>query len=75
MERTSCAHATLVPHWDNPDNMGKPELATSWTCASCEQEFTPEERERLVAADAERIKRMQKEAAEAEANLARGQGE
>ena len=67
MEQPRCSHATLVPNWDNPDNMGKAELASSWTCASCEQSFTPQEREALVAADAERVRRMQEEA---EANVA-----
>jgi hypothetical protein len=40
---TECLHAILVPHWDSISDMGKEDLATSYTCQSCNQSFTPEE--------------------------------
>jgi hypothetical protein len=33
-----CPHTALAPHWQEPGDMGKAELAT-YTCESCGQKF------------------------------------
>jgi hypothetical protein len=33
-----CPHTALAPHWQEPDDMGKAELAT-YTCESCGRKF------------------------------------
>ncbi len=38
-----CPHVSLLPRWDDPEAIGRDERAAYWICASCEQEFTPEE--------------------------------
>ena len=50
-----CPHATLIPHWDSAEDMGKPERATSYTCESCKQTFAGEEGRRLIEQVGERI--------------------
>ncbi|MEO8458419.1 MAG: hypothetical protein ABI559_11475 [Chloroflexota bacterium] len=34
-----CPHTALAPHWDNPEDMGKGELAT-YTCEACGEKFS-----------------------------------
>ena len=38
-----CPHVTLVPHWDNPEDMGHEDRATSFRCDACGSGFTPAE--------------------------------
>lgn len=38
-----CPHISLLPRWDDAESIGRNDRATYWVCASCEQEFTPEE--------------------------------
>jgi hypothetical protein len=38
VDATECPHTALIPHWDQPDNMGKKELAV-YTCESCGHQF------------------------------------
>lgn len=57
-----CTHATLVPRWDNPDDIGKEDRASAWTCASCEASFTPQEKRALDESEAARIADLQKAA-------------
>lgn len=38
-----CAHATLVPRWDNAADMGDASKVTVYRCESCEHDFTPED--------------------------------
>lgn len=42
-----CPHTALTPHWDNPGDMGKAELAT-YTCESCGDKFDYAQAERLM---------------------------
>ncbi len=56
-----CTHSSLVPRWDDPADIGKEDKASGWTCSSCNQAFTPAEREELRAADAERVRHRQQE--------------
>ncbi len=50
-----CPHATLIPHWDNPDDMGKQDRANSFTCESCKETFSGEEGRRLQEHIGERL--------------------
>jgi hypothetical protein len=38
-----CPHVTLSARWDNVQDMGQEDKATSYICATCSQRFTPEE--------------------------------
>jgi hypothetical protein len=44
-----CPHTILIPHWDNIDDMGKEDLATSFACQSCSETFTAEEAKEVRA--------------------------
>lgn len=56
-EDHECLHASLTPHWDRLDDMGNDDKATSWTCTSCNQAFSPAERSELLRTEADRLKR------------------
>lgn len=56
-EEVRCPHVTLTPHWDQPEDMGKDELASSFTCQACGQTFGPAEARMLRQTEAERLKR------------------
>jgi hypothetical protein len=51
----NCPHVALSPRWDELDDMGKEDLASSWVCQSCAESFSPAEVEQLRASEAERI--------------------
>lgn len=50
-----CEHVTLIAKWDNVDDMGKEDRASSFRCESCGQEFTAAEATRLRATEAARV--------------------
>ena len=52
-----CPHTALTAHWDSVADMGNDEKATSYTCQSCNQSFTPAEGRALRATEAERVRR------------------
>jgi hypothetical protein len=74
-EPRECTHATLVARWDDPDDIGKEEKATSWQCSSCNESFTPEERREIEAAEAERVRLIQQENEAHKAELERQEAE
>ena len=45
----NCGHSNIMPRWDRPEDMGKDELASGFTCTSCGSNFTREEAEALGA--------------------------
>ena len=49
VEDLKCPHTSLVPHWDDPETLGKPELAR-YQCESCHEEFTYQQTEQLMHA-------------------------
>ncbi len=51
-----CPHSVLIPHWDDPNDMGKPERVMEYTCDACGERFSRRQAERLRNAEAERIK-------------------
>ncbi len=53
-----CPHVVLVPRWDNADDIGKSEVASSYVCEACTASFPREEAERLQAEGAERVRRL-----------------
>lgn len=38
VNEVQCPHTALTPHWGQPNDMGKAELAT-YTCESCHETF------------------------------------
>ncbi|MDA0815445.1 MAG: hypothetical protein O2924_02590 [Chloroflexi bacterium] len=38
-----CVHTTVVPRWDNAEDMGKTEKVTVYHCEGCGTDFTPAE--------------------------------
>ena len=46
-EDLRCPHTSLVPHWDDPATLGKPEFAR-YQCESCHEEFTYQQTEQLL---------------------------
>jgi transposase-like protein len=57
----ACPHAVVVPHWDSADDMGKPDRVSSYACEACHATFSREEGERLDAAQAERVRKLEAE--------------
>jgi hypothetical protein len=51
-----CPHVALLPHWDDPNDMGHEDRASSFRCQACSQVFTPAEARELRATEAERIR-------------------
>jgi hypothetical protein len=50
-----CPHVALSARWDDPNDMGKEELASAYVCQSCSEVFTPAEVQRLRATESERV--------------------
>jgi hypothetical protein len=50
-----CPHTILLPHWDSIGDMGKEDLATSFTCQACSGTFTPDQAKELRGTTAERL--------------------
>lgn len=38
-----CGHVTVVPRWDNAEDMGKSDRVTVYHCEGCNTDFTPAE--------------------------------
>lgn len=63
-----CAHASLVPCWDNSADIGKTDMVSSYTCEACKRTVTRLEGEAMLAAaeklrarEAERLGETQRE--------------
>ena len=67
-----CTHGSLVAHWDQPADMGNENLASSWKCTSCDEEFSSDEREVIRAAEEERVRHYQEEKAALDAEIEAG---
>ena len=50
-----CPHTILLPHWDSIDDMGKEDLATSYSCQACGETFPPDQAKELRRTTAERL--------------------
>ncbi len=50
-----CAHRHLAARWDEPDDIGKEELARGYSCNSCGQMFTPAEAEVVRATPSDHL--------------------
>jgi len=51
-----CPHGSLVPHWDQPEDMGKSDAVSYYICESCGERFSREEGQRLMVEAAERVR-------------------
>lgn len=56
VEEAPCPHGSLVPRWDQPADMGKSELVSTYVCESCGSSFSREEGERLMAAAGQAVR-------------------
>lgn len=52
----SCHHLSAVPHWDNPDDMGIEERASSYTCQSCMLSLDPEQYDLVRTTEMDRLR-------------------
>lgn len=55
VEQAECPHVTLVPMWDNADDIGHENKASHFDCGTCGSTFTPDEARHLRETEAERI--------------------
>jgi hypothetical protein len=55
-QEIACPHVTLVARWDNADDIGHDDRATSFRCEACGQEFSSDEVTRLRESEAERLR-------------------
>ncbi len=46
-EAPPCGHLTLVPRWDNAQDMGDADKVTNYVCEACHQQFTPAEAQHM----------------------------
>ncbi len=51
-----CPHGAIVPRWHNAADIGKSEVAASYTCESCDATFSREEGERLLSEASQRLR-------------------
>ena len=51
-----CPHTALVPRWDQPGDIGKPEKVTLFVCDACGRSFPREEGERISAEQVQRLR-------------------
>jgi hypothetical protein len=47
VKEAECPHTALAPHWQEPADMGKPEL-TTYACESCGQTFNYADAQQFV---------------------------
>jgi hypothetical protein len=64
IEDVPCPHGSLVPHWDQPEDMGNSDAISYYICESCDQRFSRDEGQRLMAAAAERVRAAEQERAQ-----------
>lgn len=50
-----CPHVSLTPHWDNIEDMGHNDRATSFECEGCGRSFNQAEERALRDSEAERV--------------------
>lgn len=55
-ESETCAHMVLTPRWDNLDDIGHEDLATSFHCESCGRDFSAEETRELRSSEGNRVR-------------------
>lgn len=49
-EQVECPHKALTARWDRAEDIGKEDLATSFHCEGCGEDFSGEEGRRLLHA-------------------------
>ncbi len=55
VETPACPHVVLIARWDNIDDIGKEDRATSFFCEACSQTFTPAEADEMRDAAQEKL--------------------
>ncbi len=61
IESAPCPHIERVPQWDDANDMGRDDLASSFTCTSCGAVFTRDEESTLRATEAARVRALTRE--------------
>jgi hypothetical protein len=52
-----CEHITLIPSWDNAEDMGRADRVSLYRCEACGSKFTLAEAERLRDTESTRLQR------------------
>jgi hypothetical protein len=55
-ESQTCPHLALVPRWDNVDDIGHEDLATSFHCEACGRDFSAGEVRGLRMSEGARLR-------------------
>ena len=58
-DAAECPHTALVPRWDDAQDMGKQDKISGYSCEGCGEIFSPEEGEKLKAAEDQRIRALE----------------
>lgn len=56
-EKPACLHLGLTARWDNLDDMGNEEKASSFVCPACNAEFQPDEARRIKVTQADQLRK------------------
>jgi hypothetical protein len=48
--KVECPHASMAPHWDQPEDFGKHEAISAYVCEACGKSFSRDDGERIMAA-------------------------
>lgn len=51
----ACPHTVLAPHWDQAEDIGHEDRATSFVCDACHERFTAQEARVLRQTEAQRL--------------------
>jgi hypothetical protein len=65
VEEPACLHVALVPRWDNAEDIGKNDKASSFICEACKQSFMGDVARSLLADEKRRVAAVLAEEAEA----------
>jgi hypothetical protein len=52
----TCPHLALTPRWDNVDDIGHEDLATSFHCEGCGRDFSADEAQALRTSEGARVR-------------------
>ena len=54
--QVACPHTSMVPRWDNLDDMGHEDRISGYRCDSCHESLSAEQGHQLRESEAERLR-------------------
>lgn len=54
--QVACPHTSMVPRWDNLEDMGHQDRVSGYRCDACHEEFTAQQGHELQDSEAERLR-------------------